>query len=133
MRTETLTHDMKNPKTKRKAAQSTGRLAPVNVNAKDYIMGVPDSELEPEHRKRMRNHILDSLAGFRDVKLNTTSLLGMWELEMTCERNSPAITTDEVERTLRDIISWSQFGLRVDWMVTNVVDGRIESRFRLAG
>ena len=100
---------------------------------KDYILGIPDSELEPRFRNQMHEHILNSLAGFRDVTLNTPSLFGMWELEMTCDRNPPAITADEVERTLRDAIGNRQFGLQVDRMVTVVLNGRIKSRFFLSG
>jgi hypothetical protein len=124
---------MKKAKTKRKVTRTTGQINRPEINPKDYIMGIPDSELEPEFRNRMRKHILDSLAGFRDVALNTTSLLGMWELEMTCDRNPPAVTADEVERTLRDIISRIPFGLRVGQIVTVVLNGRIKSRFFLSG
>src|SRR6266705_3685914 len=61
VRTKTLTHDMKNPKTKRKAAQSTGRLAPVNVNAKEFIMR-QDLEITPLREWLKSEHVFLYLA-----------------------------------------------------------------------
>jgi hypothetical protein len=83
---------------------------------------------------QIKQHSIGQLtaSGFRDVVLSTNAFFSVWELEMTHGQNPPAITADEVERTLRDIVGRLGWAIKHDLIVTAVLGGRIKSRFFLS-